>query len=187
MASTGLDNLSGELERAVQGPSQTLPDRIKGALVGWIENYVFEILWTVLIFVVFAFVFYGAFLYFTAYGDENRATMAKKTITYAFVGLAVSAAAMGIAMYINNILVKNDYVQPTPVTVPTTQQQPPTTSGGSSTSGAGGGSGTSTGGGTTMQGGSADTTGQGTGASNTNSGQTSSGGSDISNAPQPGG
>lgn len=184
MASTGLIDLSENLERAVQGPSQTLPDRIKGALVGWIENYVFEILWTVLIFVVFAFVFYGAFLYFTAYGDENRATMAKKTITYAFIGLAVSAAAMGIAMYINNILVDVNYV-PAPVTVPT-QHQPPAT-GGAAPSG-GGGSGTNAGGtsgSTTTQNGGAGTTNQGTGILNTSGGQTGTGGTNINNAPGP--
>lgn len=103
-----LDALSNSLQSAAGSDGKALPGQIRGALTSFLSHYVFYYLWIGLIFAVFAFVFYGAFLYFTAYGDENRALQAKKTITYAFIGLAIGAAAMGIASYVNNILVNKE-------------------------------------------------------------------------------
>ena len=139
-SSLGLESLSNNLQDATRNSGAALPLAIKNTLVGWIQNYVFEFLWTALIFVVFAFVFYGGFLYFTAYGDENRAQMAKKTITYAFVGLAIGAAAMGIAMYVNNVLVRKDPTTPVTGTVTAPATSGSGSSGSSSTSGSGTGS-----------------------------------------------
>lgn len=104
-----LKNLEEMLSSAAQNSGSSLPQEINKAITTWLGANIFQLLWTVVIFVVFAFVFYGAFLYFTAYGDENRALMAKKTITYAFVGLAIAAFAIGITMYVSNILLDKDY------------------------------------------------------------------------------
>ena len=86
-----------------------LPTSINEAIMTWLGANVMGLLWTALIFVVFAFVFYGAFLYFTAYGDDNRMQLAKKSITYAFVGLIIGVLALGITTYVRNILVEKDY------------------------------------------------------------------------------
>lgn len=116
-----LETLSNQLNSAAQNSGAALPAEIKGALSSFISHYMFRLLWIGLIFVVFTFVFYGAFLYFTAYGDENRALQAKKTITYAFIGLVIGAVAMGAATYINNILVSNQTQQQQQLQAPTTQ------------------------------------------------------------------
>jgi uncharacterized membrane protein len=127
-----LETLSNNLESAAANSSATeLPAQIQGAISSFLSHYAFRLLWIALIFAVFAFVFYGAFLYFTAYGDENRALQAKKTITYAFVGLIIGAAAMGIVSYIHNILInKNVYEEKLQVPVEDTTGANPT--GGSS-------------------------------------------------------
>lgn len=115
-----LETLSNQLNSAAQTSGAALPAEIKEALSSFIGHYMFRLLWIGLIFVVFTFVFYGAFLYFTAYGDENRALQAKKTITYAFIGLVIGAVAMGAATFINNILVSNQ-IQQQQLQAPTTQ------------------------------------------------------------------
>lgn len=43
--------------------------------------------------------FYGAFLYFTAYGDEQKAAQAKKVIATALVGFVISGLAFTIVTY----------------------------------------------------------------------------------------
>jgi len=113
-----LRSLSDYLNSVAGTSGEGLPQAINSAITTWLGDNIFQFLWTVMIFVVFAFVFYGAFLYFTAYGDENRALMAKKTITYAFVGLAIAASAIGITMYVHNILVHRDYDANKPLTAP---------------------------------------------------------------------
>ncbi len=121
----GLDALINNLNTAISGSdSYNLPSSIYEALSGWISTYIMEMLWTLLLFIVFAFVFYGAFLYFTAYGDENRALMAKKTILYAFIGFAIGAAAIGISTYVRNILVEDRGINQmnVPVTTPNTTE-----------------------------------------------------------------
>lgn len=118
-----LETLSNQLNSAAQNSGAALPEEIKEALSSFISHYMFRLLWIGLIFVVFTFVFYGAFLYFTAYGDENRALQAKKTITYAFIGLVIGAVAMGAATFIKNILVSDQTQQQLQqqLQVPTTQ------------------------------------------------------------------
>ena len=115
-----LENLSDQLNSVAGTSGEGLPQAINSAITTWLGAKIFQFLWTVMIFVVFAFVFYGAFLYFTAYGDENRALLAKKTITYAFVGFAIAASAIGITMYVHNILVHRAYDanKPQPLTAP---------------------------------------------------------------------
>jgi len=127
-----LDTLSNSLEDAARSGSSDLPGQIRGALTSFLSHYIFYYLWIGLIFAVFAFVFYGAFLYFTAYGDENRALQAKKTITYAFIGLAIGAAAMGIASYVNNILVNKEVQEQlkTPTEDPASSSSTGSTTGG---------------------------------------------------------
>ncbi len=125
----GLDDLSNRLNNAItsqttggQNPTGTVAGGIWEAIYPWLTGKVYSVMVTILIIVVVLFIFYSSFLYFTAYGDENRATMAKKTLTYAFVGLAISLLAVSIASYARAVLVKKDYVNTTNQTAPTNVQ-----------------------------------------------------------------
>jgi len=103
----GLDELSAKLTGAVQSSgtgSDALAGNIYVALHSWLSTTVFSVFNTVLIFVVILFVFYGAFLYVTAYGDAARAEKAKKTLIFAFVGLIISLTAFGLASYTQRIV-----------------------------------------------------------------------------------
>jgi uncharacterized membrane protein len=115
----GLQSLSDKINAAITAPtsggassSADLAQQLwngngtDGGIFGWIKGSAYSMIITILVFIVVIFVFYGAFLYLTAYGDENRATMAKKTLTYAFVGLAIALLGLGIASYVRGILVK---------------------------------------------------------------------------------
>jgi len=50
------------------------------------------------------YMLYGAFLYSTAFGDESKIGRAKKTITYAIVGVILSGSALLIVRLIRSIL-----------------------------------------------------------------------------------
>jgi hypothetical protein len=52
----------------------------------------------------FFYVLYGAFLYMTAFGDDAKATQAKKVITQAIVGLVLASLAYGIISIVNTTL-----------------------------------------------------------------------------------
>lgn len=85
------------------------PDSLADGLARAFSEYLGQKIWPLMIgiaiTVTILFIFYGAFLYFTAYGDENKATQAKKTITSAFVGLFIVGMAFGIASFVNDILI----------------------------------------------------------------------------------
>lgn len=123
----GLDQLSNSINQAIlnsnpapgaANQAESLASGLWGAIFPWLSGKVYTIIVTILIIVVVLFIFYGAFLYFTAYGDENRATMAKKTLTYAFVGLIIALLAVSLASYARAVLVKKD--QTTNLKVPVT-------------------------------------------------------------------
>ena len=95
-----MDALNNQLTQATQTGGANLPSQIYNALATYINDRIFSFLIGAAITVTIVFVLYGSFQYFTAYGDENKATSAKKTITYAFVGLLISFMAMGIASYV---------------------------------------------------------------------------------------
>lgn len=106
-----LEKLADPINNAVSqsdNPS-TLAPALNEALSGWFKDNVFPLMTGVAIFITVLFVFYGAFLYFTAYGDENRATQAKKTLTYAVVGFAIAALAFSIANYSKRLFITRDY------------------------------------------------------------------------------
>lgn len=115
MASLDINNLSDQINAAVMRGSgndtDALATGINSALTSWFSKNIFPLMVGVSVFITVLFVFYGSFLYFTAYGDENRATQAKKTITYAFVGFFIAAVALGIANYSKRILIRNQYEQ----------------------------------------------------------------------------
>ncbi len=103
-----LDQLANELANSgTQGNAQTLPAHLYKPIATYLNDRILSLLIAVAIIVTIAFVLYGSFLYFTAYGDENKATQAKKSITYAFIGLLISLMAMGIATYVQRSLVGN--------------------------------------------------------------------------------
>ncbi|HSX41763.1 MAG TPA: hypothetical protein VLE93_00245 [Candidatus Saccharimonadales bacterium] len=54
--------------------------------------------------VAFFYLLYGAFIYITAFGDDSKATQAKKVITQAIIGLVLAALAYTIISIVNTIL-----------------------------------------------------------------------------------
>jgi len=108
----GLDQLTKWLDTAVTSSSSSTSDQLAGSLytgvfVNWFQTYGFPLLIGVATFFVVLYIFYGAFLYFTAYGDENRAMQAKKTLTYAFVGLVIVLVAFAIASFVQRLLIED--------------------------------------------------------------------------------
>jgi len=111
--SLNINDLSTKINNAVTGntggDNEALAGAINKALTDWFKTNLFPLMVGVAVFITVLFVFYGSFLYFTAYGDENRATQAKKTITYAFVGFFIVAMSLGIANYTKRIIVSKEY------------------------------------------------------------------------------
>jgi uncharacterized membrane protein len=95
-----MDNLNQSLLNSTTAGGLNTPAEVYKAFATYINDRVFSFLIGAAITVTVVFVLYGSFQYFTAYGDENKATSAKKTITYAFLGLFISFLAMGIASYV---------------------------------------------------------------------------------------
>jgi len=115
-----LDTLEKSISGAVlQNSSSTNPQDAASATAGalnmgltnWIKDQIFPLILGILIFGTILFVFYGTFLYFTAYGDEARAAQAKKTITYAFIGFLIAAVAFGITTYVRKVLIGKESEQ----------------------------------------------------------------------------
>lgn len=105
----GLEDLSNQLNTQVSSSTaDSLPSNIYNVIAGWLSKTAWPMIIGIAVAVTLLFTFYGAFLYFTAYGDENRATQAKKTITYAIIGFVISLFAMSIAAYIENSLMSKD-------------------------------------------------------------------------------
>lgn len=117
-----LEGLSNQLNAAVTNPvsnpnattningqavSDPLAESVGGAIQTWLQASIFPLIMGTVIFATVLAVFYGGFLYFTAYGDENKATTAKKSITYGFIGLAIALLAFTITSYVRqNLLTK---------------------------------------------------------------------------------
>ena len=102
-----LDTLGNKLNDVTQLPLDSIPQALYVVVAAYLRDRVFTLLIAAAVTCTVIFVFYGAFQYFTAYGDENKATNAKKTLTYAFIGLLISFLAMGIAGMVQQNLVSN--------------------------------------------------------------------------------
>jgi hypothetical protein len=92
-----------------------LPRATFTAVAAFLNDFVFFYLVRGAIALTILYMLFGAFQYFTAYGDENKASSAKKTITWAFIGLLVSFLAMTIAAlvqqsFLNSIILNNQAV-----------------------------------------------------------------------------
>jgi len=105
----GLEELSTKLQSnvATTSDSNRLPTAIYDAVSSWLGTRIFPLIIGVAILATLLFTFYGAFLYFTAYGDENRATQAKKSITFAIVGFIITLLAFSISAYVQNIIISD--------------------------------------------------------------------------------
>ncbi|MCX6809191.1 MAG: pilin [Candidatus Berkelbacteria bacterium] len=119
----GLDDLTNKLNNAITSGSSSgstgtsssdaLFKATGDALISWISTKVFSLIIGVSIFITLLFTFYGAFLYFTAYGDENKAKQAKLTMVYAIVGFAIVMSGLGIASYVQRSLISKQAEQVT--------------------------------------------------------------------------
>ncbi len=119
----GLEELSNAVNNAITGSSTSadrgaLPGALYTALANWFSNNILPLVIGIGVFVAVIFVFYGAFLYFTAYGDENRAMLGKKTITYAFIGLIIVGLSFAIASFVQRALIRQETAPTGPVTAP---------------------------------------------------------------------
>jgi len=108
-----LDEFGKNLQGATTAGIEDLPKELYNVIASFIANRVFSILTGVAIAMAILFIMYGSLQYFTAYGDENRATGAKKTITYAFIGLIIAFMAMGIAGLVQQSITNNQALQAT--------------------------------------------------------------------------
>ena len=97
LAQSSLGDLEEQLQATTRVRNGQLPQEVYRVIAVYLRDNVFVLLTRVAIALAIIFIFYGAMQYFTAYGDENRATNAKKTITYAFIGLIIAFMSMGIA------------------------------------------------------------------------------------------
>jgi len=107
----GITSLGDKISGIVSSNSgnDALATELAQGLARWFKENVFPLATGIAIFVTVLFIFYGSFLYFTAYGDENRATTAKKTLTYAIVGFAIAALAFSIASYSKRLIITKEY------------------------------------------------------------------------------
>lgn len=104
-----LQQFATDLQATVAGSSKdSLPGDIYTQISLWIGATILPLLTGVAILATLLFTFYGAFLYFTAYGDENRATQAKKSITFAIIGFVITLLAFSISGYVQNIILRSD-------------------------------------------------------------------------------
>lgn len=55
--------------------------------------------------------FYGAFMYFTAYGNEQKALQAKKTIVTALVGFVIAGLSFTFVTYFQRIFISESVEQ----------------------------------------------------------------------------
>ena len=67
-------------------------------------KYYTNMLLIVIAVAAFIYMLYGAFLYTSAFGDENKIKQAKKTITYALAGMILATLAYTIVAILSNIL-----------------------------------------------------------------------------------
>lgn len=101
----GLEKLSGDLNSAA---GTAKPADLAATVQEWLQESIYPLIMGAIIFVTVASVFYGGFLYFTAYGDENKATQAKKSITYGFIGLFIALSAFTIITYVRQNIVSRE-------------------------------------------------------------------------------
>lgn len=73
-----------------------------GALIGFICTML-GWLFTVLFVIALIMLVYAAFQFLTAGGDEEKTGSARKTLTYAVIGLVIAFAARGIILVIANL------------------------------------------------------------------------------------
>jgi len=71
-------------------------DRFVGAVLTWVSG----IFWTIAIIAVF----YAAYLFLNASGDEERVSKAKRQLLYAIIAMAIAIMAPGLKPLIRNIL-----------------------------------------------------------------------------------
>ncbi|PIT97418.1 hypothetical protein COT77_01540 [Candidatus Berkelbacteria bacterium CG10_big_fil_rev_8_21_14_0_10_41_12] len=105
------DEITKKINDAIVQPSSAgsggtdFLDAFREALLNPIFGQVMSWLTPWLITITVAAVFYGAFMYFTAYGNEQKALVAKKAITAAFIGVIISGLSFSASTYIKRSLI----------------------------------------------------------------------------------
>jgi len=109
MLTNGINN--AVLDSASSTDPNALPTALNLTFSQWLSGKALPLLTGAAIFVTVLFVFYGAFLYFTAYGDENKATQAKKTLTFAMIGFSIALMSLPIINYVKRSFITEEYEQ----------------------------------------------------------------------------
>ncbi len=95
-----------QLPTTAPTPNATGPVTSVGSVINLINKVLFWIA-TVFWIVAAIMVFYAAFLYLTAAGDEEKVKKASHTLLYAVVAIAVGLMAYGLPVLVNGFLTGN--------------------------------------------------------------------------------
>jgi len=88
-------------------PCLRTADQAQNAGIKCVEDsikYYINLLLLVIGVASFVYMLYAALLYTTAFGDENKIKQAKKTITYALIGIVLATLAWTIVAVLSSIL-----------------------------------------------------------------------------------
>jgi hypothetical protein len=89
-AQYGLDKFEGDSDSVME------TERDAGEVIGGIINVLLGIIGVVLV----ALIVYGGVVYATSMGNEERVGMAKKVLTYSFIGVLIIASSFAISIYV---------------------------------------------------------------------------------------
>jgi len=97
-AQYGLDRFEGDSDSFME------TERDAGEVIGGIINVLLGIIGVVLV----ALIVYGGVVYATSMGNEERVGMAKKVLTYSFIGVLIIASSFAISIYVVPALFGDD-------------------------------------------------------------------------------
>jgi cytochrome bd-type quinol oxidase subunit 2 len=91
---------------AVSTPPTEAPIETEPELAGFLCNIISWFFWIILVISVIM-ILYAAFTYATARGDEEKTTVARRTITYAAIGIIIALIATGFPSIVSSIFPQN--------------------------------------------------------------------------------
>jgi len=93
-------NAQGDIDQLKWGVTGLQSKSDVASYIGSILNWVFGILMVISV----AMILYAGFRYLTAAGDETKVKSAKKTLTYALIGVGIALLSKAIVLVIASIL-----------------------------------------------------------------------------------
>jgi len=99
-AQYGLEKFEGDSESVME------TERDAGEVISGIINVVLGILGVILV----GMIVYGGVVYATSLGNEERVNMAKRVLTYSFIGVLIIASAFAVSSYVVPALFGDDFI-----------------------------------------------------------------------------